>query len=362
MEPHLWQDPKWQTFYVVWYDGKGTRHRTALKPPNSKRGVKDQPTANRLLAAFKRDLLLGKIKTIVPGSQIRLYDFVDEFMRHKEGRQQPESTLRLYRDALNKAKAVWKDVPMGHIRAKHFDDYITGLSLAGLKEPTVNKNYRHLKHAIKKAIIWGYTPPILEFPSPLSEAEQIRYLTRPEFVRLLDVLADDPLFYDFCMFSAYGGLRSGEILRLMMADLDNPVGFIRIVSKQKNRREDRTPIGEFLRVVVDRCIARGVKKIFPWKTETWISQKFKAAIRSADLRDEIRFHDLRHTFASHLAMGDKSDKAVQGLLRHRSSASTQKYMKLSNAYLAEAVSDFSMGPVPAPRAKRRIKVSHNSDK
>lgn len=48
----------------------------------------------------------------------------------------------------------------------------------------------------------------------------------------------------------------------------------------------------------------------------------------------IRFHDLRHTFASHLAMSGVSTFDIQKLLGHQSITMTQRYMHLAPDHLA----------------------------
>lgn len=122
---------------------------------------------------------------------------------------------------------------------------------AGLAVPTINKNYRHVKAALRQAIRWGYMDPLPEWPKALKEKGRIRYLKISELRRLMEEI-DDLEFADFCMLSAYSGLRSGEILRLKWTDIDNPSGFIRVVSEQKNKNEDRIPINPNAMVIIDR--------------------------------------------------------------------------------------------------------------
>ena len=72
----------------------------------------------------------------------------------------------------------------------------------------------------------------------------------------------------------------------------------------------------------------------PWKD--WRTA-FQNAREKAGLSD-VHFHDLRHTFASLLAMNNVNSKALSELLGHRDLTMTARYSHLSDGYNREAVS------------------------
>jgi len=347
---NLWRDPKYKTYYVQWQENGKTR-RKALCLPGQGKATKDKRLAKRLLNNFQRDLIAGKIKPISDGIKIDFYKFINEFLSHIETRTE-DSTYTLYTVALNKAKDSWGDIPLNHITARHLDTFIADLTKAGLKTATVNKNYRHVKAALKQAIKWEYMKPIL-FPKPLKEKKEARFLTLDDLKTLMGSI-DDKEFYDFCLFSVYTGLRSGEIIRLTFNDTDNPKGFIRISSEQKNREESRIPINTHSRAIIDACRIRQKNKthLFRFKTLTWVSQKFKKYATKADLNN-YRFHDLRHTYASHMAMSGEDLKAIQELMRHKSISSTMVYAHLSPEHLTKVSNRVNYGPLPAPAVKNK---------
>ena len=67
-----------------------------------------------------------------------------------------------------------------------------------------------------------------------------------------------------------------------------------------------------------------------------IKHSFTSACRKAGIAD-FRFHDLRHTYASHLAMRGVHIRALQELLGHKTLAMTQRYSHLAPEQLQTAV-------------------------
>jgi len=67
-----------------------------------------------------------------------------------------------------------------------------------------------------------------------------------------------------------------------------------------------------------------------------IKNSFTSACRRAGISD-FRFQDLRHTYASHLAMRGVHIRALQELLGHKTLAMTQRYSHLAPEQLQNAV-------------------------
>ncbi|MBK6532581.1 MAG: tyrosine-type recombinase/integrase [Deltaproteobacteria bacterium] len=96
----------------------------------------------------------------------------------------------------------------------------------------------------------------------------------------------------------------------------------------------------------DQCIAKSKRsKTGPTHTPGWKSR--------AGITRRVRFHDLRHTCASHLVMGSWgrawSLSEVRDMLGHASVTITQKYAHLSAAHLANAAADTCAAPALGSR-------------
>jgi integrase len=195
---------------------------------------------------------------------------------------------------------------------------------------------RHLKGALRKAFDWDYIERPVKFPPPLPLEEKSRFLS-PEQLRAIFGNIPDQEFYDLCLFAICTGLRSGEILSLKWDDIDSPDGFMRIDSRQKNKRESRIPINSGARTVLNRCKARGMITVFRKISVTRVSKLFKKAVRKAKLPDDIRFHDLRHTFGSMLAMAGRQGRDIRAINhRHRSAP-----IKSARAHNTKTVENFN---------------------
>jgi site-specific recombinase XerD len=79
-----------------------------------------------------------------------------------------------------------------------------------------------------------------------------------------------------------------------------------------------------------------------------LRKPFDSAVRAAKLED-FRFHDLRHTAASHLMMRGASLADVRAVLGHADVKMTMRYTHLSPEHLRSAVARLD-GLAAAPKA------------
>ena len=67
-----------------------------------------------------------------------------------------------------------------------------------------------------------------------------------------------------------------------------------------------------------------------------IKKPFKKALEKAGI-DDFRFHDLRHTFASHFQMATNDQRGLSELLGHKTTDMTRRYTHLSLKHKKEGV-------------------------
>ena len=77
--------------------------------------------------------------------------------------------------------------------------------------------------------------------------------------------------------------------------------------------------------------------VFPAKDQTKpidLRGPFETALGKAEIRD-FRWHDLRHSAASYLAMGGASLAEIAEVLRHKTLAMVKRYAHLSPGHTAK---------------------------
>ena len=142
------------------------------------------------------------------------------------------------------------------------------------------------------------------------------------------------------------GLRSGEVARLSLDDIDWRAGTI-VLRHTKGRREDVLPLpattGEAIAAYLEherpktRNRAVFVRHVAPCGQPVG-PDLVRKAIRQAFARAGLpytRSHLLRHTMANRLLAGGASLKEVADVLRHRSLNTTMIYAKLDSRKLTE---------------------------
>ena len=116
-------------------------------------------------------------------------------------------------------------------------------------------------------------------------------------------------------------------------------GFILLdITKNGERRE--IPIDNTLTIMFNK-IPRGFesKYVFAGKngdSYKSVKRSFSTALKKAGIHD-FRFHDLRHTFASHLVMAGVDLTSVKELLGHKSLSMAMRYSHLSPSHKRKAI-------------------------
>jgi integrase len=182
------------------------------------------------------------------------------------------------------------------------------------------------------------------------EARRERYLDADELARLGDALRDHPhpVAAGAIRMLLLTGARKSEVLKMTWDEVEREPGtWVMPSAHNKNKRDFRVPLSPGALLVLDSM--RRYRKpddnhVFPGRAPgqplVEIRKTWEAVLRVAGI-DDVRLHDLRHTFASLLVGGGASLPMIGAILGHTQPATTARYAHLADGPLRTATTRVS---------------------
>ena len=233
--------------------------------------------------------------------------------------------------------------------AEQRDILLRGITKQGkIRSPsTVVRYMAALSHAFTIAIKeWGWLEdsPIRKVTKPREPRGRVRFLDEEERTRLLEIChqSRNPYLYTIVVLALSTGMRQAEILHLKWADVDFHKGRV-ILHETKN--------GEIRQVAITGYaleLLQQLNKIRRLDTQYLFAGKFlnkpidirsawEMAVKKSEIND-LRFHDLRHSCSSYLAMNGASLAEIAEVLGHKTLAMVKRYAHLSETHTASVIS------------------------
>jgi len=212
------------------------------------------------------------------------------------------------------------------------------------KPATVNRVLSCLRHMMTKAVEWDMVRQNpFDSGGRLHRKENnviLRFLSEDEITRLLAVCTGNMKYLqDIITCAINTGMRKGEILSLEWGQIRNGQIYLTDTKGQKPRE---IPVNDDLGALFKSIRSRSglrQKRVFTYQGKPIgdnVKNGFKSALKRAGI-EKFRFHDLRHTFASHFVMRGGDLKTLQEILGHSNLATTMRYAHLSKAHKAKVI-------------------------
>jgi integrase len=213
-----------------------------------------------------------------------------------------------------------------------------------------------LSHVFTMAVReWGWLEgnPVQKVRRPTEPHGRVRFLSEEERTALLVACkrSRNPLLYPLVVLALATGARLGELLGLRWTDVDLSRGVARL-ARTKNGEPRTLPLsGHALAVLAALSMKRrsDTSFVFPsehGRTPATLRKPWERAVIEAGIED-FRFHDLRHTAASYLAMTGAIPTDIAAVLGHKTLAMVKRYAHLSDQHVARVVARMNESIFPA---------------
>lgn len=253
-------------------------------------------------------------------------------------------TVDLSTRALERCERILgKDRPLTSVKRSDVEALVKQLSDT-LAPSTVRQTFQHFRSLMRSAVADGLViiDPTVRIRLPAPPSNEL-IVPNPETVRAL-MEAATPMMSTAIMLGAHVGLRAGEVQGLRSADVDflrrtvsvrvqlGRIGKGFELCELKTRASQRIiPVPQSVIDVVASHIARNgtgpdgvlIHHRDGYMHDNAFNWQWRLAQRGAGLKEgSLRFHSLRHAFASSLISSGCSVKAVADSMGHQSPSIT----------------------------------------
>jgi len=266
---------KGKTWYIDYYV-KGQRKRRKIGP--------SKKLAEQVLQDVHLKIAKGEYLGVYDERKIPFEDYAEQYLAYSKDNKARSTYVRRDKVSVAHLTAAFEGRYLFDITPRLIENY-KAKRLEKVSPATVNRELACLKHMYNKAIEWGYvkTNPVKSVRLLKEPPGRLRYLRPEEVKKLLD--ACNGYLKSIVITALNTGMRKGEVLAQRFGD---------------------------------------------------IKKGFSLALKRAKITD-FHFHDLRHTFGSHLVMQGIDFKTVQQVMGHKNIKMTMRYSHLSPEYVQQAI-------------------------
>ena len=317
------------TYYIRYQaDGTDIKERVGRKSRGFTRELAKDALKTRLGDVARGHFNLEKVRKPVPFS--KLAERYKEFAAgYKRGWQEEKYIVEEF-------ATLFGDTPLAQITTWQIEKWKAEQGKT-LNLATVNRRLTVIKHMFKKAVEWDLTKanPATLVKRFTITSERTRFLNRDEIQRLLqecEKQVTSPWLLSLVTLALNTGMRQGELLAMKWENVNFERAMISIV-QSKTLRPKSIAMNQPTKDALNWLQANRYGDhlfMWPWGDKigkVTVYDAFKKACGAAGIED-FRFHDLRHTFASHLVMAGVDLVTVKELLGHKTIAMTNRYTHL----------------------------------
>jgi integrase len=354
---------KWGAYYGRWRTPDGQRVNRRLGPKRTRGGSDGLTRAQAEQAMRRLQAEDAARRPVEPILELVTVDQAAERLRERiaiEGarlsyRQNCESMQRVHvSPAIGKRK-------IASVTTRDVERLASSILEKGASPKTVRNvmTFLHSVFALAVRKGWAAANPVADAARPRRRREgdadpDLQFLTLDELDAVIDVIPDHavdrdalgPVLRLVILAAGTTGLRQSELIGLRWRDVDLRAQRVRVRNawvRYEHSSEGKSDLSTKRSVPMTDRLAGELKK---WRLRTVfgneddlvfahpelgvpldrtkVTRRFQAACAEAGVR-QIRFHDLRHTFATALAAAGVPLRTIQEYLGHADLKTTQIY-------------------------------------
>ena len=286
-------------FYYV------TKTRQSTKTVNRKEA---ETFARKVLSQVWAQTALGEYHTTWK-------ELADDWLEAKEGKKTLDKDRLVIQN-------ISKELGSEDALADKVDSDLIAKYAKGFNKATGNRHLTILRAMLRRAARLKQIPacPNIEMAQLPSTKGTVRWLTPEQLTEFLKLLP--PWVAEMALFGAHTGLRASNVRELKWEWISE--NFITVPAVFTMTQETYTvPISNVAREIIERNRGKNYKYVFvrpdgvcpvPSFRKIWVKA------RNAFGMPKLRFHDLRHTFASWHRQNGTPDHIIQEICGWKSSA------------------------------------------
>lgn len=314
-------------------------------------------TQKKLTARLRQNIDAYQGVDLTEDSRMTLSEWLDQWLERRMAGTVRPNTLEGYRRDMDRhVKPYLGGKPLAKVTADDLSGlYRTLLERGravvregggpGLSPATVRGIHATLHHAFEAAVEEGLIPfdPADHAAAPRVERAPRAVLNSEQLERFREAADGDPIWRDFFRTEMTTGLRRGELCGLRWEEFDSEAGTLKVRRTIHVRKggvleagDTKTYAGQRM-ILLPHSTAQLLRERKESALTEWIFpdplrpeqpvnpgsayRRLKELLKQAGL-PSLRFHDLRHTFATHALASGVDAKTLSGILGHTKASFT----------------------------------------
>jgi integrase len=294
--------------------------------------TEDKKLAIRIFDKLRGDIATGKWFEGLEGENITFRELMIKYMAEYSAINKAPRSHERDKGLIKHLEPVFGNIVLTEITPRQIAEYKVMRRQEGASPRTVNYELVLMGHAFNLALReWEM---VRENPVSKVRKEKVnnfieRWLTHEEEKKLVD--ASPKWLQEIIIFAIQTGFRESEILDLTWKQVDLNRRTITLY-EQKNKNVDTLPVSKTaLHVLTQRYESRHGESPLVFVNECGkrifaqnLIRSFHAVIKKSGI-ERLRFHDLRHTFATRLVQNGVDLYRVQKLGRWKTTSMIMRY-------------------------------------